>query len=1108
MDIKVYNTETFKGTELKYPLDSNINLKDTKFFNEQNLNLNFSDALTNPNDIKVNNFSALFLSNRKKLDDVLEVEPLTKILRTFSTPLAFDAVRGSTTSSKYWSFDEGASLNDFAVNLAIENITETPANRNFFEITFLNDLLCTITHNDKNVERFVTLDYTFNLNFAPKYELYFGTADSPQSFYYFYDEDDDLLVLYKKVLDFPYYITFTTIVNKLKLKQPPLGPGFPFPVESVIRLRPHSSPSNSHTLDEFEAKCSPDGALNSFNTEDALSRTGIKNNYLLHTEYSNITSTDVNVNLITLKNELAPGNNNARNDQYINDDTFTYRDYKKIFSGTYQTKGNDNIQIAYDGFTSKITFKPDKLTYFHTPYDMFPFTKVNVNDTNLVDSGAIAGDHPVKADKIFKMRGNYKDYTPFGTATDENNGVFLCAWLSGVGLPAQRPVWVDRYYNPSKISFISALTSIPSSSAYKTNFEDVIDVTSAVTLFFDKPSDLYLEPGVYYAYQHIGPGDIQTYNSILDNNAVQKGLVNYYVDDTQLVGVVEEVTDFVFNGQQYSTSVNLADIGAKNVFTISFDINSDFKSDFGNLIVGNFVNNGFGLFNQNYITPFLTYFGGNTLYILNTQGNLLNQVQFDADIKGLIRKENLKDYYVILADSRIVRLAIDDKINFISDTETPFSQVNSVFYNTASAVLVVDSISSKEIVNYSFSTNEFAVVSSADISYHLNIPASAANAVVFRDNLFYATSASNVKLRDQYLYYQAGETEIRKWSLTASPTTDTPFFSAAIPFRDFNIDKAGNFWLLFDSKVMKYDEQRQYILSAAIDDTSYDPFNIDFVNELRPDGFKYYANITSRAVAASATGLRVNQIDEDGVSLSEFDFTKITSEQFNMNVANGDFNRREIIEGLQPNTLNVKAGLTNIITKAATELNLYFSLSATDNVYQSIAIRYDGNQGQLALFVNGKKENHVNFDPAVFSFGQSFMNPFVIGTSPFVHNVPLPVYLKNRNFYVVDSSIKNFRIFDTAVNDSDILMLANGGDKRIDDIIFNIPAGKRSFIDELERVFKLDVPRSKSNALKIKLKNTGIINEDLQDLLKTRLLNRINQLLPYSSEIVDIEWIN
>ena len=1104
MDSTIYNSNTFQGINHIYA-DPTVSVNKRLFFTEQNMNLVFPNMLSGANDVKINNFSNLYLTDRKRLTEILSLKPLSNLPNYFTSHLAFNSVYGLNSNSLFWTYQNvqyGESGRVCAIATAPQGV---PINENIFEIRPISETTCEIHHNYNNSDYLLTLDATTNLSFAPRFDLVYinGLPVHPQVFYYVYDQVNNFLILYKKIFDFPYYVSFSNL-GRLALKQPPLGSGNSFPVDSIIALRPHVVPPNSFLPDEFSAQYSKSTLKSTLDTDEVTSVRNVKNNYLVNAEYSNITGSNVTVNILSLKNELSPQNNNADVDPYIQGDDFTYRDYQKLFTGTNQVKGSENIILSYTGFTSMIEFKPNAITYFHVPTNTFPYTRLNINDSNIASKGAVAGDHPLKSDKIFKKKADYQYYSYSGNSTDENNGTFLCSWLSGS--PGASPIWVDRYYNPQRISFYEALNSTyVIDNSYTSEFNSLTNNLTTTSIVFDTVSNLFLEKGVYYAYHHIGGTDLVNYVNLLSSFIVQQDLVNYYVNDTQLLTDTNQLLEYSFNGQEYSQTIPLTAL-TSNTFTLAFDINvSNWRSDFAYQLIGNHTDIGFGIFNQTYITPYIVLPQNNTLNIINNHGQVIDQVTFESPIRGLFRKHELKPYHVLLSNGTMYKLAANHLlVSQANTTIADFSYVTSTFYNKNSAVAVVNTISANQIVGFDFTSETFFIPSSSSIITLNSIPISSVKNCTIYNNKFYCTSAYKVRLYQDNIFYKQDDSQIRKWNLTTN--TDYPYFSAASPINVFGIDKDGNFYVSQDNALSKYDSTRQLISKVNTYNSDYNNVDIDFAGEFSTEGYQYNVILTQQASNSNASGTQVIKINSStGVISNTLSLPQIYTPLTVFNITNGDYCTREIYPYLTANSLTVRATLPDILDRNKTTIEITQSISGIDTGVHNIAVRFDSIQGQLALFIDGINYQSTNFTPGQYTYSFGLMTPFTIGATPFFNNSLLSQYLKGLYFYAVDTKISNLRIYSKALNDSDITAIANSKYAG-NSMLVNLPAGKRNLNDEIERFFKLDVPISKSSGLNISLVNSGISDTNLRNLLTAKILAKIQDSLPYNVSVNNIDW--
>lgn len=375
-----------------------------------------------------------------------------------------------------------------------------------------------------------------------------------------------------------------------------------------------------------------------------------KTNMLVHSEYYYLTGESIPINFFSLKNDQTPHGitqNNVLDTRF--NSVYTNRLYNKIDTGTNQLGGSNHISLEYSTNTHSYTFNPG-MNYFNTPQDLGPFNKININDTNLVSSGAIPGATPAQSDKIYKNRKAndlYSKTTRWGKSKEEQLGTWLCTWLSG-GNHNEKPVWVDRYYNPSDVGYVEALTQVTEfvHNRYTTSSLDIFkSITGAV---IDKPSELTLEPGMNYAYYRISQKDIDNCLSLLDPHHIQSGLSNYKTLSNKPGTLVngEYSLDGIHTGE-ISTGQSLQDIGE---LSLTFDINlKNFKTTQNHQLIGNYTSFGMGFFQRNDVSPFM--------FLLGSDGRAVDNQLQNSSIR--IYNNEFKLYNYITNDS------------FLTDEQTP-----------------------------------------------------------------------------------------------------------------------------------------------------------------------------------------------------------------------------------------------------------------------------------------------------------------------------------------------------------------------------------------------------------------------------------------------------
>jgi hypothetical protein len=379
-----------------------------------------------------------------------------------------------------------------------------------------------------------------------------------------------------------------------------------------------------------------------------ISGTGNKNvpyNYLISSAYRNITNENdtIDANINTLKNYYTPTHDQGS----VN--TTSLRKYNRIFTGLSEDDGYAKVYLGYNSNVSKITFVKDTDTYFHYPYGTAP---LNINYSTLSDLGSRADITPWRSDRIFKKNADYKNYSNWGNSTSTpQKGVYFCSWLSASnlgGVTANRPVWMDRYFDPSLVN----KSGIPLSAMSSLSGILINSVNNYPSLIWDVPSTSTLEPGVIYAYHRVGDND----NSEIVNSIT--GLT-YHIDSWEvdlinnvtgltaggITGYTETntVTDVTLKKPYYNTNSTYGFINTTpNDFTdgtgtsLSFNLyQKDWNKIVGDQLIGNYFNGGVGLFNNNPIlTPFFTVgtytSNGGTIQTYNTELKLINSNTYNS----------------------------------------------------------------------------------------------------------------------------------------------------------------------------------------------------------------------------------------------------------------------------------------------------------------------------------------------------------------------------------------------------------------------------------------------------------------------------------------------
>jgi len=1131
MIINNLNNTNFIGLSSRYAYNDKVKFKENLFLSEQDLFLPFNEGLRDLHDNKVNNYSSLYLTRSADLSSCMFVEQLNKIDdEGFSTYFAVNAASVFTANTRFWVAQEPAYYTNKA-NVSASGKYESINNGYFFDVELLDDKLCKISHENDNITRYLTVDYTGSLSFTKDIGLDVIGQKSPQIFFYIYDRNYNYMIFIKNVNDICKYVSFDSeYIDRLVLSDPLTGTSVPYSISSVFRIRPRASSSNSSTLYDPWVSYKKDFKNNTQEINSERSFNNVPSNLLINNEYYNIKDNNLDVNILSLKNTNTPENYQSRNNPFFNEKNVVFRDYKSLFTGTNQELGDDNITLGYEGFTSSIILKKDKVTYFHIPQVFYPYDQLNIADSGLIEAGAIAGDHPIKSDKIFKKKADYKYTSYFGDTRDENTGQFLCSWLSGCPNVNKKPVWVDRYYNPKNISFFKALTSSDFKAIKYISLFDCLAAEASTLLadadVYDKPSDLIFEKGTYYAYHHYGLNDINNFLNSISETLIQIKPASYkFYNGPEVLPtdlLTDSITEYVFDGTKYAISNSLSSVQTTNQFTLLFDMYSDdWTAPMGYQIMGNFDRDGFGIFNKNIVTTTTFLANPSALKITNKEFKTLNTLTLPNNIAGIIKHQGLEDSFLILKDNTLRRY----NLSFNETRKTTFDGLGNVlgldYDETSAFVYCTNSLGTRKILRCNLVNHTVKdVTNTSEYTFRFVSPYSDISDVNLKnvnyyDGRLYFTPGLKSERTNNTIYFLKDTKRIICWdNITTGTASTTAFYSSSL-INDFSIDFDNNIWILFDNnKFVKYTSDRKFILSGTLDTANFTNYKIEFEADFNNSNYNKYA-LVARANNTDTSKIEFTRINVDTGEIL-FQSIQQADSTIRNNFTNSNFVRSFVEEKYGVNQLSVKALLINSINSNDTVTpEITFDLTQLDPGYHSFGIRFDADNGRIYLFIDGQltgtgSNGEVGYDyfaPRKYKFSNIIYKPFLFGTSNYAFSVPLFTYLKDTSFLAYNFKLKNIYIYNKALFDFDIIFHARKN-MSIDDIRFDIACGRRNYNEEIERYFKLDVPGSKSTLFNLIIRNSGITDSELKTEIEKRVLNIVNNTAPVYSKLNKIIWSN
>ena len=614
--------EVFAASTITSPIsssyigDADLIIRGIGVNTEEGISVYRENYLLSAADTSINNYSAIVLAGNQHNNDVFELKKIQ-----------YPHQEVIITTIKY-----GEKFLSISKDRTKDLLTTTSSQDTVFELEIQSDTTIRCAHQDGDARYYLCFNNS---------EFYFTTTpvSLDASFKYILD-GDKLYLFWSRAIGQPLYSVYGAL-NSLSAATGDW-------TKNAFSINTYGQDLRENLDTTWASYDVAD--RNSFQVNPARSANYLASNNLFYTNYTHVTGNQLQTNFITLKNHHTHknfsyrANNLTRTDLHV--PNVNTREYKSMHTGVHQELGAESITLSYEFYNSDYKFAPDKYTIFRTPPSLYPFEQLNINDSTFAKNGAIAGQTPYTSDRIF-----FQDVRP-----GKSDGQFLCTWLSG-GSPDVPSVWVDRYYIPERTTFAAALTSkslltytdpaeaylnapLPVSSYYEEPFiyttlesesahtpQNLKDVLYGET-FFDKRSDLALLPDTEYIYYRMGSSYVKSIIQSMSGDLIQDGLSSKTTKNSPIEYDLEiDNIEYELDGATYAMVESFREINTSNEFTVSFWLESDdWKQPFGHEILGNYNDRGFGVMNDEVVTPIIMIQEGTKVMYLNTNFDVVDTV--------------------------------------------------------------------------------------------------------------------------------------------------------------------------------------------------------------------------------------------------------------------------------------------------------------------------------------------------------------------------------------------------------------------------------------------------------------------------------------------------
>lgn len=844
--------------------------------------------------------------------------------------------------------------------------------------------------------------------------------------------------------------------------------------------------------------------------------------------------------IVGLKNYQNSDYDYTKGPFFIDENPYLRRIYWQLHTGTNQEGGYDNIYLSYTSNSTKLTLQPDRETEFqYSPAS----PRVPLSASNLIESGSIAGEHPLTSDRIYGLAENYKNTLPAVSqpiSFFRETGTWLCSWLKGT--QTGQKIWYDRYYNSAYYTADVAL-----SSQYL-SYTDRLDPVRPYV--YDIPSTLVLEPGARYKYFRQGINSSREFLQYLDytaetnlgskilhvsawNNTTADDSSPYNNDGIIINRGIQPNRNYhEFYGNGHIIFPAKSDLLETQRLTVSMWLNvNDWSNIDGWQIFGNYYDGGWGLINDGgQISPLLTLVENSEKrsYTINYRSGLTDSYSLsaykNASFEYIIRLQDFNYWLVDTFNMKIYKfdnngkLLVDDK----NHVKSKLFKIDQVEIDKDLNVYLFNRDNDGQLLKL----NQMGEL----ISFEENIPYDRID--IRSDNkLVYCESNIGIIDNEDNLWEIVGENfyKVTSYNTSSKKYTNKIIKGYVGSCQNIACDSDNNLWFITkDNFLIKFNtitekfEINKKLLDDFVDycdpnQPIYSTLGIlrtpapDFYNDCPELKKKFYDII----VVVDNVNFKLYYFQTTGQLIKRTDLrTYIQNEEVRFDTSwlfksYGDFTGFNYIRkfGKSINkTMSWKFAVADPLLKDFKYYTLSHTVSSLPNGWHQFCFSIDNTKGTATYYIDSIQVSSATF-PKDYNLFYDYSSPLLLGATT-VKNTSLNDVVKIEDNYKFIGKVSDLRIYNKALNSSEIeqLYFSNAFSIRRGPIKWNIAVGERDYIEKINHFFKYKLPGNKTNYYNINIHNFKT-SKQVKDIIEKAIRDNIHKISPYNTFLNKINWI-
>ncbi len=1105
-------------------IDNKIYLNKNEYFFTNGMRFNAFDFLKESNDFSINRKTVFFLTNLKNNKDFLQDNIKDKQyqdLKIINSPIGTitDGLSSTVIKRKY--------IGNY--NQLISSTQTSFDDTDVFKFIFNEDGYVSIVDYDGY---YLTTTYS-GLEGGLTFQKKIIPENQAQQFDYLLGQDNIILFEIDDKNLVPRFTNVVSLYNSGTYALKTLSntaSSFSFSNTMILNLLSYNKKTEQKESikDSFVVKylTGLDNSYQKLNKDEEVTNLEYNQNYLGIFPVENITETENEIEYPIifhgLKNYQTPEYNYSLGFNYLNEQKSLRRIYDKIFTGTNQLNGLDNVFLGYTSNTTALEFKSDTSTYFY-----FPATagRVLLSQSGLIEDGALAGDIPFNSDRISIKNKNYKELIPDSDQPQSipvESNTWLCSWLSENKNGDK--IWMNRYYNPAYYSIDQALSS------KCILYNEKLDMSLNYT--YDVPSNMYLEPGVLYEYTRIGKNNRKNFVNYLSSSSILQ--ITDWDSDNLLYDYKENSYGIIYSNSQENLKDTYLNLDGKNhvlfpatselledkKLTVSLWINvEDWNNIFGYQIFGNYFDGGYGLINESSITtPIITLINNtdNRIYNLNYKFSLLSNVtinSYDEDYQIIQRLSDFSYWIFDIKNISCKKYNIDNEVLIELDS----SNIND--FSILQEITQVEIDSNENIYIYDNLTKTCVKFNTYGI-YQFTY--------VFNNNV----NRIEIDLNDDLLSLISTHSTVDNYNniwevLGKNLYKNKKIFGNIGNVQQIICDDLDNLWILHgqdsitkinvvQSKVYDGFPKRLGINSSYAEDPCFDYSKryryLNFLRVLKDSNSnlceKTISSYEDRLIIIDNIENNIYVLNSDADLKIKFNILNLTKDSSFKVISNGDFTGYNYIRKFYSTKkqLSWKLKISNILGTDDRLINLPISLSKLDYGWHNFVLVFDSQNGKVESYIDSIKQNEEFFEKKTYQINYKYRTSLLLGAQT-LKNTTLNDVINIEDSYKFVGKISEIKLYNKALTKSELEQIFYSSNWISNDrsLTWNTPVGERSYIEEIKHWYKMQIPGSKSKYFNINIHNLDV-NDEIKFLIEEAIKNNIKKISPANIELYNINW--